>query len=116
LTAGEIYSLSKNPWQIYEPEVVWLTVASGATTSTADPDSIAVTGVDSIVTYTPVGAVMSSADPDDISIAGVNSTDYQGLVSIATAGTITIRGFDANIPIATGHRQNGFNLGFNFGF
>ena len=92
LSPNEVKSISENPWQIYEPEIVWIEVPDGtggtAYTSSADAGTVTLTGS----ATTNYHAYVSSADTGSVTLTGSTTSDYRGLVSHADTGTVTITG------------------------
>lgn len=100
LSPAEIASLSANPWQVYEPEVVWVEVGAsgspdtitGTLAITESPDTSAITG-----TLTLSGSLASTESPDTLAASG--SLSISGAVAIAESpdsavitGSVTISG------------------------
>lgn len=94
IAQSQIASLSDNPWQIYEPEIVWIEVPDGAGegtayTSSADAGSITLTGS----TTTNHHAYVSAADSGAVVLVGSTATaGYRGLVSPASTGVVVVTG------------------------
>lgn len=91
LSPSQVASLSANPWQIYEPELVWIEIPDGAGTnytSSANPGTVALTGS----ATTNYHIHVSSSDAGAVTLTGLTASDYRGLVSLSDAGAITLSG------------------------
>lgn len=85
LSAAEIASLSANPWQIFEPEIIWVELGGGLTSITGTADQV-------------LTAILQSA-AGSIAIAG-SQTATLSAISQTASGTVAITGNQAAVLFA----------------
>ena len=94
LTPQQIASLSANPWQIYEPEVVWVDAGAGSAPGLAYPTGVSSASATGTATAKgkgtkAVSGVGTAASVGTATATGKGKTNATGVSTTASVGTAT---------------------------